>query len=436
MDDLLHSPPNSRNEGGEMIDGNVWTEIHARARRGEAKQKIARELGIDRKTVRRLLAQVHPTTYQRLVTRPPLVAPYLAYIQRRVVEVDYNAYRIFQELQRQGYPGGYEMVKRAVRPLRNERNRAREATVRFETPPGHQAQVDWGSGWVWMAGERQHVHVFVMILGYSRALYTEFTAAERLPILLSCHEHAFDWFGGVPHEILYDNPKTIVLGRELTGRQITWNPQFWDFTQYYGFHPRLCWPYRARTKGKVESGVKYVKRAFLLGRTCRSWEDLNAQGQDWVRTVADQRVHGTTFRKPAEAFLEEQLRAHAGQPRYVLQMSLLRTVARDCLVTVETNRYSVPAPYVGRVVEVQWGAAATVQIYHQGTLIATHPRAEGQHQLYIDPAHYQVLRTPLAVPSVAPEPADLTAWLGAVPEVAVRELAVYDALVGPEVRHD
>ena len=116
--------------------------------------------------------------------------------------------------------------------------------------------------------------------------------------------------------VLYANPKTIVLGRDLTGRQHTWNPQFWDFTHYYGVHPRLCWPYRARTKGKVESGVKYVKRAFLLGRTCRSWGDRNAQGQDWVRTVADQRVHGTTFRKPAEAFLEEQLRAHAGGPAW------------------------------------------------------------------------------------------------------------------------
>jgi transposase len=353
-----------------------------------------------------------------------------------VVEVDDNACRIVQELQRQGDPGGYEMVKRVVRPVRTGRNRAREATVRFETPPGHQAQVDWGRGWGWMAGERQHVHVLVMLLGYSRALYTEFPAAERLPSLLSGHEHAFDWFGGVPHAILYDHPKTLVLGRDLPGRQITWNPQFWDFTPYDGFHPRLCWPYRARTQGKVESGVKYVKRAFLLGRTCRSWEDLNAQGQDGVRTVADQRVHGTTFRKPAAACLDEQLRAHTGRPRYVLQMSLRRTVARDGLVTVETNRYALPAPCVGRVVEVQWGAAATVQIDHQGTLIATHPRAEGQHQLCIDPAHYQALRTPLAVPSVAPEPAGLTAWLGAVPEVAVRELAVYDALVGPEVGHD
>jgi transposase len=231
MDEWRHSPPNSRNEEGEMIACDVWTEIHARARRGEGKKKMARELGIDRKTVRRLLAQARPETYQRRVPRPLIVAPSLDDIQRRVMEVDYNADRIFQELQVQGYPGGYEMVKRAVRPWRTERDRAREATIRFETPPGHHAHVVWGSGWAWMAGERRRVPVLVMVLGYSRALDTEFTAAERLPTLLSCHEHAFDWCGGVPHEILYDHPTTIVLGRELTGRQITWNPPFWDFTQ-------------------------------------------------------------------------------------------------------------------------------------------------------------------------------------------------------------
>jgi transposase len=231
MDEWRHSPPNSRNEEGEMIACDVWTEIHARARRGEGKQKMARELGIDRKTVRRLLAQARPETYQRRVPRPLIVAPSLDDIQRRVMEVDYNADRIFQELQVQGYPGGYEMVKRAVRPWRTERDRAREATIRFETPPGHHAHVAWGSGWAWMAGERRRVPVLVMVLGYSRALDTEFTAAERLPTLLSCHEHAFDWCGGVPHAILYDHPNTIVLGRELTGRQITWNPPVWDFTQ-------------------------------------------------------------------------------------------------------------------------------------------------------------------------------------------------------------
>jgi transposase len=238
-----------------MIDFHVWTELQARARRGEAKQKIARELGIERQTGRRLLAQGRPATSQRLVTRPSLVAPALAYIQRRVLAVDDNASRIFQELQRQGYPGGAEMVKRAVRPLRTERNRARDATVRFETPPGHQAHVDWGSGWVGMAGERPHVPVLVLLRSSSRALDPECTAAARLPTRLRCHARAVDGCGGVPPDSRDDHPNTIVLGRDLTGRQITWTPPCWDCTQDDGVPPRRCGPYRARTPGKVASGV-------------------------------------------------------------------------------------------------------------------------------------------------------------------------------------
>ena len=206
--------------------------------------------------------------------------------------------------------------------------------------------------------------------------------------LLACHQHAFDWFGGLTEEILYDNPKTVVLKRDWDGRAIEWHPQFWDFAQYYGFTPRLCRPYRAQTKGKVESGIKYGKRSFLPGRSFPVWEALNPTVQDWVVTVADQRIRGTTFRKPAEAFSEECLRSHLGRPPYVVQTSVLCTVARDCLVTVETNRYSVPAAYVGQTVEVQWGADATVQIDCQGTLIATHARASGRHQLCVEPAHY------------------------------------------------
>jgi transposase len=202
---------------------------------------MARELGVDRKTVRRLLAHARPTRDQRTVPRPSLVTPYLHSIQHRVPEVDYHAYRIFQELKAQGDTGGSEMVKRAVRPWRVERERRREATVRVETPPGHQAQVDWGSGGVWRGGERRRVHVLVMVLGYARALDAECTEAERLPTWLGCHEHAFDWFGGVPEELLYEHPKTVVLARDLAGRQITWNPQCWDVAQDSGVQPRLWW---------------------------------------------------------------------------------------------------------------------------------------------------------------------------------------------------
>jgi transposase len=435
METLLHSPPNPWQEEGEMIGFDLWTEIHARARRGEAKQQIARDLGIDRKTVRRIVSQVRPEPYRRRVTGPSVVRSYLAYIQRRVSEVDYNAHRIFQELRDQGYPGGYEMVKLAVRPLRAERDRLAAATLRFETAPGRQAQVDWGTTWAQIGEERARVHLFVMVLGYSRRLYVEFTHDQRLATLLACHQHAFDWFGGLTEEILYDNPKTVVLKRDWDGRVVTWHPQFWEFAQYYGFTPRLCRPYRAQTKGKVESGIKYVKRSFVQGRPLPAWEGLNPAVQEWVLTVADQRCHGTTFRHPAEAFGDERLRSHLARPPYVLQTSLLRTVARDCLVTVETNRYSVPAAYVGRTVEVQWGADATVQIYHQGVLIATHQRARGQHQLCVDPAHYAALRGPTSSPSARAGDARLrlASWTGPFPDVEVRPLAWYEALVRQEV---
>jgi hypothetical protein len=163
-----------------------------------------------------------------------------------------------------------------------------------------------------------------MVLGYSRRLYVEFIHDQRLAMLLACHQHAFDWFGELTEEILYD----------------------------------------VQTKGKVESGIKYVKRSFVQGWPFPAWAALNPAVQERVLTVVDQRCHGTTVRQPAEAFDDERLRSHLAHLSYVLQTSLLRTVTRDYLVTVETNRYSVPAGYVGQTVEVQWGADATVQIYH------------------------------------------------------------------------
>ena len=436
MRELLVSSPQKRVVGeSPMIEFELWTEVHARFRQGHGKRKMARELGLDRKTIKRILAQERPAPYRRTVARPTVVTPYLDDIRRRAAEVDYNAYRIFQELQARGYAGGYEMVKLAVRPLRAERDRLAEATLRFETAPGRQAQVDWGTTWAQIGTQPVRLQVFVMVLGYSRRLYAEFTRDQRLATLLACHQHAFDWFGGLTEELLYDNPKTVVLKRDREGRVIAWNPQFWDFARYYGFTPRLCRPYRAQTKGKVESGVKYLKRSFVKGRVFPAWDALNPRVQEWLVTVADERIHGTTFRRPAEVFAEERLHSHRERPPYVLQTSLLRTVARDCLVTVETNRYSVPAAYVGRTVEVQWGADATVQIYYQGPLIATHQRVSGHHQRCVEAAHYAALQspTPPAGGSSAEEPVRLTSWTGPFPEVAVRALAVYEALGGQEV---
>ena len=302
---LISSPQKLAVGESPMIDFELWTEVHARFRQGHGKRKSARERGLDRKTVKRILAQERPVPYRRTAVRPTVVSPDLDDIHQRATEVAYNAYRIFRELHEQGYPGGYEMVKLAVRPLRATQDRLAEAPLRFETAPGRQAQVDWGTTWAAMGGQRVRVHIFVMVLGYARRLDVELTRDQQLATLVACHQHAFDWFGGFPEEWLYDNPQTVVRKRDWAGRAIEWHPQFWDFAQYSGFTPRLCQPYRAQTNGKGESGLTYVKRRFVQGRQFPSGDALNLTAQEWVVRVADQRIHGTTFRKPAEAFTEE-----------------------------------------------------------------------------------------------------------------------------------
>jgi transposase len=153
-----------------------------------------------------------------------------------------------------------------------------------------------------------------MVLGSSRRLYVECTREQQVATLMACHAHAFDWFGGLTEELLDDKPKTVVLKRDREGRVMAWNPLFGDFARSYGFTPRRCRPSRAQTNGKVESGVKYVKRSFVLGQAFPNWAALNSTAHAWVTGVADQRIHGTTVRKPAEAFAEEHLRSHLGPP--------------------------------------------------------------------------------------------------------------------------
>ncbi len=407
-----------------MLPFETWARVHALARTGRSIRGIAHDLTLDRKTVRRALRQTHPEPYHR-APQPSLLAPYETHLRVRAPEIGYNAWRLFQELQGQGYPGGYETVKRAVRPLRQAERVLAEATVRFETAPGRQAQVDWTSTWLTCPEGQRRAQAFVMILGYSRCLYVEFTADQHLETLLRCHEHAFDWFGGLPEEIVYDNPKTVVLRRSADGSHIEWHPVFWDFARYYGVLPRLCRPYRARTKGKVESGIKYVKRAFVLGRSGADLADWTAQAQSWIREVADQRLHGTTHEQPAARFAHERLRSREGRPPFQLQTALFRTVARDCCVTVDTNRYSVPAAFIGREVEVHSGPGDTLCMYAQGQLVATHLRQDTRYQRVIEPAHIAGLP---GGPALAPR------YLAAapLPEVEVRDLAIYEALAEVE----
>jgi len=204
--------------------------------------------------------------------------------------------------------------------------------------------------------------------------------------LFSAHEHAFEHFGGVTREILYDRMRTVIQG-EREGKK-RWNPTFAAFAQHWGFEPRVCRPYRAQTKGKVESGVKYVKRNFVPGRVFRDLEDFNEQLAVWQAEIADRRIHGTTHEVPIERFAREAnaLTPLAERAGFLAAMPRSRVVASDWLVSIDTNRYSVPWRLIGATVEV-FRVGGHWQICHRGAVVAEHAVREGRYGLVVNPEH-------------------------------------------------
>jgi transposase len=405
-----------------MLGADLVQEMVARRERGEGIKRIARELGVDRKTVKRWLklGQWQPRQPQR---RRRQLDRFAEFIERRAPEVGFNGVVLHRELQALGFTGGIVQVQRRLRPYREQRKWSELATVRFETGPGEQAQVDYGQLWVWIGAQPEKVHLFVFTLGYSRRLYAHAYGHERLSSLLDGHERAFRWFDGVTLSCLYDNPRNLVLGRREN--KVLWHPQFEDFARYYGFTPRACQPYRARTKGKVENGVKYVKRNALAGRRFSSWEDLNDWLERWSLEVADQRIHGTTHERPAERFAQEQLTPLGTRPPYRYERVQTRRVANDALVTIGAARYSVPVAYVGQTVSVH-ESAGHYEIFHRAQLIARHPKA-ARYSVVMEPAHYAGLLRAGGRPSLA-SPPRFDPYFGGFGEVMVRDLAFYEAV--------
>lgn len=370
-----------------MIGKERWEEIRRLRAGGQSVSAIARHLDLDRKTVRHWLQQAEWAPYRRESGSKTLLSPHQAWLAERAPQVGYSARILYQELVAQrGYPGGYDTVKNGVRLLRAEAAVAALTQRRFETGPGQQAQVDWGQVKVRFTSGPAEVHVFVMTLGYSRRAYAEGFENERLASLLAGHEQAFAHFGGCCAELLYDRMRTVVLGtREGQPR---WNPTFDAFAKHFGFEPRLCRPYRAQTKGKVESGVKYVKRNFVPGRVFRDLDDFNEQLHQWQQAVADVRIHGTTHQRPIDRFAVEAkaLIATAGQPSFLAALVRDRVVAEDWLVSIDSNRYSVPCRLIGKTVQVV-RSGGLWQIRYRGEVVAEHAVLAGRHQLSIQPEH-------------------------------------------------
>jgi transposase len=423
-------PEARRLEEERMVQEDRWREVQRMAREEQLSiTEIARRLDLDRKTVRRCLKQTEWQPYQRSERMDTLLVEHAEFLRERAPAVRYSAQVLYQELKMQrSYVGSYDTVRRFVQPLRTVEALAERATVRFETPPGQQSQIDWGSSRVHFGHQPVVLHLFILTLGYSRRHFMEPTLDERVPQLLDSHERAFDHFGGHTREHLYDRPRTICRPDGEGG--VIWNPTFQSFARYWGFEARLCRPYRARTKGKVESGVKYLKRNFLAGRSFVDLADVREQWQQWNDTVADVRVHGTTHQAPLARFVDEQgqLLPRSARPGFKLEARFPRIVGNDFLVSLDTNRYSVPFTLIGHAVEAE-RRDGQVRIHHRGKLVATHPELPGRHGLVVLPEHGPgpaVRNARMRRAALPSSPPSLTAEAVAVEQ---RDLTTYDELL-------
>jgi transposase len=314
-----------------------------------------------------------------------------AWLQERLIRHRGNADVVRQDLERElGIVVGLRTLEREVAPLRQALAAEARATLRFETPPGRQLQIDFGETRVALGGEVVKLHLFVATLGYSRRLFVQAFRHERQSAWFDGLEASFRHFGGVPRELLLDNPRALVDYHDTATREVRFNARFAAFCRHWDVCPRACAPYRARTKGKDERGVGYVKHNAIAGHGFPSWAALEAHLLHWMREVADVRRHGTTEEAPGARFAREEaaaLRPLSGRPAFNQVRELARKVTSECAIELDANSYSVPWRLIGARVEVVVGGGR-VHIRHAGSTIATHAEVAGRRQRVIDPTHF------------------------------------------------
>ena len=365
---------------------------------GWGTRRIAAELGCHRETVQRYLAAGGWAPYH-VPGRPGMLAGHEAWLTERFRRHRGNADVVRQELAAElGIVASLRTVERAVALQRRELEAEALATVRFETPPGRQLQIDFGERGVRIGEEAVRVHLFVATLGYSRRVYVRAFRHERQSAWFDGIEGAFRHFGGLPAEVLLDNAKALVEHHDAGTREVLFNERFHAFTRYWGVRPVACAPYRARTKGKDERGVGYAKGNAIAGRGFASWAALEARLAWWMREVrpkagqtevADVRVHGTTGEALIVRFEREEaaaLRPLAGRPPFRQLRELTRRVQNDGCVDVDTNHYSVPWRLIGAQVSVVV-SGSEVRISHAGVEVARHDQRRGRRERAVDAAH-------------------------------------------------
>ena len=328
---------------------------------GTSKSALARQLGVHRDTIHRWIRagdldrdlDAEAVRYGPRTPAPTKLDAYRPIIETRLAAYpELSAVRLLEEIRAAGYAGGYTQVKALVRQIRPVP--APESVIRFETPAGHQGQVDFAHfRFAW--GVR---YALLVVLGYSRLLWCRFYPRQDMRTLMDGLEEAFQYFGGVPRELLFDQMKAVITrDLRLEGGALIRNLEFLRFAHHWSFTPRACRPYRAQTKGKVERPVRYLRSNFVYGRTFLHDADLEAQRRQWLDAVANVRVHGTTGEPPRARFdRDERLQLQPLAPRPYTSLVLApvapaqpRRLSRP-LVEVEKRSLTVYAQLAGGAV--------------------------------------------------------------------------------------
>ena len=369
-----------------MIRINMYTTIITLYKQGNSQRQISKLTNTDRKTVRKIISRYvedgveSPTSYER--------ASVLDFWHEQIIELlekNLSYVRIFEELRNKGYKSSYPALTRYIKKYKIKDN----SCIRFHTVAGEEAQVDFGDIGLQYnpEGRRVKAYVFNMRLSYSRLDYYEVVFDQTCQTWIQCHINAFNYFGGSPKVIKLDNLKAGVVDTNFY--EPVYQKEYKQLADHYSILLSPCRVYQPQEKGKVESGIKYVKNNFFAGRKFNRYEELIYNLTSWLNR-ANSRIHGTTKKIPRELFEQEESDHLTPLPLESFDLSSWhnRRVAKDCHITIDNNYYSVPAKYICNKVMVQL-SPKLVQVFSiQNDLIARHVRIEGKGIFTTNPSHY------------------------------------------------
>ena len=406
---------------------------------GLSKAEVARQLGRSRQTIYNNL-KADPG--KSPTPRPSKLDPFKPYLTERLSRFDIPATVLFAEIRKRGYSGGISILRDFVSQFKDRQ--VRQVVDRFETEPGRQAQIDWGScGTILHLGRRRRLSLFVLVLGHSRMIWARFVTSEQAPQLMTLLESAFRDLGGVPRELLVDNMKQIIDTPRTQKKDAVVQASFQDFADHFGFDVVACPAYWPRAKGKVERAILYIKRSFLEGRSFTDLDDLNAQLVTWLAEVANIREHGTTKARPLDLLALDQASFHpVATTAYPASVREERTLDHDGRFSFRGVRYSADPRVLdgkrrGRVrITVQLGTDQRVRAHFDDQLVADHLLAPPGSRPQDDPRHAEIRRTlrdrpdherPKGkTPQFEQEIEHVSEEIPEGPEVEIRDLSEYE----------